>query len=273
MNSEHEGFEMLCALFVSGQLAGDEIAELREHVAGCGDCRRSLEEMVEVDCGLASAQQSGRMPKGMQERFVARAVREGVPLRAAASEGSLLLHGWGLAFVALVFVVFAGFALRVRLSSGDVGAVASVAVDALPVRAAVSAAPVREVRMSRSVGRKRVGRRSSLLRGDVSADLQTRFTLYSPRVAQDGFAVSRMSLPKVSRLSSEYVLPGLGLRGVEEGKAFRVPQLWRGDDVRYVGRSGAKVASLLSLELPQSAALQEMRFSSAVVSPRSSVSQ
>ncbi len=281
---------MRCALFVSGQLAKDEVADLKAHVAGCDACRRSIEEMADIGSSLLLKQNArgGRFsaPKGMQERFVARAIWEGVPLRKVSRKASLRLHEWALAVAALLFFVFSASVFKTRFYPDIAVPVTSVAVRPLPTQIQASPTAAREVRASRSLLQKRMvlrgGRTFSSSVGHrvpsgAFREDPPRFTLYSPKV--DGFDTSGISLPKISRLSSEYRMPGLGLRPGGD-RIFRPTQLWREDGalgqervLRYRTHVDAKVASLLSLELPKSGALQEMHFSHAVLSPRSSVSQ
>jgi hypothetical protein len=84
MNRNHEDFEVLCALTMNGNLTRMEHAELREHLENCVFCHIRLVEMRRVAIHLLLAQPHKNprklLGKGMRERFVARAISEGIPL-------------------------------------------------------------------------------------------------------------------------------------------------------------------------------------------------
>lgn len=84
MTTNHGDFEILCALAACGQLTKMEHAELREHADHCVSCHTRLVEMRQVGIQLLLARafktRSKQLPKGMQERFAARAISEGIPL-------------------------------------------------------------------------------------------------------------------------------------------------------------------------------------------------
>ena len=84
MTTNHGDFEILCALAACGQLTKMERAELREHADHCVSCHTRLVEMRQVGIQLLLARafktRSKQLPKGMQERFAARAISEGIPL-------------------------------------------------------------------------------------------------------------------------------------------------------------------------------------------------
>lgn len=86
MTVEHGDFEVGCALAATGLLTRTELAELSEHAAHCVLCHDRLVEFRRAGIQLLLVQglkNSGeRLPKGMQQRFVARAIREGIPLRS-----------------------------------------------------------------------------------------------------------------------------------------------------------------------------------------------
>ena len=84
MTENHIHFEVLCALATSGQLTQTELADLREHARTCRPCSKRIAELTELGAHLLLARAMtypvGRPPKGMSERFIARAICEGVPL-------------------------------------------------------------------------------------------------------------------------------------------------------------------------------------------------
>ncbi len=113
----HGDFEVGCALAASGQLTGTELAELGEHAAHCVLCHERLVEFRRVGMQLflvPALKDSGeRLPKGMQQRFMARAIREGIPLRSPS-------RGVGFSALGSVTVLLAALLLVVAtLNSGS----------------------------------------------------------------------------------------------------------------------------------------------------------
>lgn len=85
----HLHFEILCALAPTGQLSPREADELLRHSRRCTLCAARLAELSHLGSELLRVE-ANRSPyslpcKGLQERFVARAIRDGVPLHAAMS--------------------------------------------------------------------------------------------------------------------------------------------------------------------------------------------
>ena len=84
MITNHDDFEVLCAVAASGHLTRGERAELAEHVRHCVSCEKRLIEMRQLAIHLLLAQRfeapGKHVQKGMQERFAERAIREGIPL-------------------------------------------------------------------------------------------------------------------------------------------------------------------------------------------------
>jgi hypothetical protein len=93
MTVDHSDFEVGCALAASGLFTRTELAELSEHAAHCVLCHDRLVEFRRAGIQLLLVHElknSGeRLPKGMQQRFVARAIREGIPLRSPSQWRSL----------------------------------------------------------------------------------------------------------------------------------------------------------------------------------------
>jgi hypothetical protein len=46
--SEHQEFTTLCALYTSGSLTNEQLRRLDLHLEVCADCRRVLEEFLEI---------------------------------------------------------------------------------------------------------------------------------------------------------------------------------------------------------------------------------
>ena len=119
MTVDHGDFEVGCALAASGLLTRTELAELSEHAAHCVLCHDRLVEFRRAGIQLFlvhGLKNSGeRLPKGMQQRFVARAIREGIPLRSPSR---------GVRFSALgsVTILLVALLLMVAtLNNGDAG--------------------------------------------------------------------------------------------------------------------------------------------------------
>jgi hypothetical protein len=88
MTANHGDFEVGCALAASGLLTRTELAEFSQHAAHCVLCHDRLVEFRRAGTQLFLVpvlKDSGeRLPRGMQQRFVARAIREGIPLRSGS---------------------------------------------------------------------------------------------------------------------------------------------------------------------------------------------
>jgi len=119
MTVDHSDFEVRCALAASGLLTRTELAELSEHAAHCVLCHDRLVEFRRAGIQLLlvhGLKNSGeRLPKGMQQRFVARAIGEGIPLRSPSQ---------GIRFSALgsVTILLVALLLMVAtLNNGDTG--------------------------------------------------------------------------------------------------------------------------------------------------------
>jgi len=109
MTPNHPHFEVLCALAASGQLNRAELAELHEHCEGCSSCSGRLVEMTqagaELFCTYLVNQPGIRMPKGMLERFIARAKSEGVPLKPRTESIGFTGPAWTAAFLLALLLV------------------------------------------------------------------------------------------------------------------------------------------------------------------------
>jgi hypothetical protein len=113
MTSNHNYFEFLCTLAVADELAGPELAQLHEHALQCVSCRNRIQEMTRTNaCLLLSHSfnhRNGRLPAGMRERFIARAVKEGVPLHSPSTVG---LGNLGLASALFIILLVTAAAIR-----------------------------------------------------------------------------------------------------------------------------------------------------------------
>jgi hypothetical protein len=106
----HGNFDVRCALVASGQFSRTEMAELSEHAAHCVLCHDRMVEFRQVGIQLflvgALKNPGERLPKGMRQRFVARAIREGIPLRSCSQGvGFSALGSVTVLLLALLLVV------------------------------------------------------------------------------------------------------------------------------------------------------------------------
>jgi hypothetical protein len=115
MTEDHGYFEVRCALAASGQLTRTEGAELREHAKHCDVCNSRITELNVLGARLLIAHtwkdQSGRLPQGMKDRFVTRAIREGVPLSHRTSHRRRMTHTEHLGFVAIIVLAVSIFVI------------------------------------------------------------------------------------------------------------------------------------------------------------------
>lgn len=106
--TDHEPYEVLCALAATGQLVGPEKANFDDHCIQCPACRRQLQDLISIGLQLqdhaAIHAVSVPMAAGSLERFRARAIREGIALRSAPARPST---SYALASAAAVFVIVA----------------------------------------------------------------------------------------------------------------------------------------------------------------------
>ena len=114
MTTNHVDFEVLCALAASGDLTKAERARLSDHVQQCVLCHNRLLEMRQLGIRLFLAQAlktpTRRLPRGMQERFSARAISEGIPL-SSRSQG-VGFSALGLVTALLVVLLMVAATLR-----------------------------------------------------------------------------------------------------------------------------------------------------------------
>jgi hypothetical protein len=113
MTSNQNYFEFLCALAASDELTGSELLELREHSLECAPCRNRIREMTRTNACLllshAFNQRNGRLPEGMRERFIARAIKEGVPVTSPSAVG---LGNLGVASALFIILLVTAAAIR-----------------------------------------------------------------------------------------------------------------------------------------------------------------
>src|SRR5215467_15890000 len=81
----HKRFEELCALAATGQITGDAMSVLDQHVKECGVCRAFLQDMVSLKAHVApvvagSHARTLEPPVGIRERFLEKATAAGLKL-------------------------------------------------------------------------------------------------------------------------------------------------------------------------------------------------
>lgn len=81
----HKSYEELCALAATGQITGDAMKVLDQHVKGCSSCRAFLEDLVPLKAHVTPVVAGSRifpytLPEGMRERFLQRAANDGLAL-------------------------------------------------------------------------------------------------------------------------------------------------------------------------------------------------
>src|SRR5215470_17796229 len=81
----HKSFEGLCALAATGQITGDAMSVLDQHVKKCDVCRAFLQDMVSLKAHVApvvagSHARTLEAPAGIRERFLEKASAAGLKL-------------------------------------------------------------------------------------------------------------------------------------------------------------------------------------------------
>jgi hypothetical protein len=82
----HEHYEGLCAAAVTGQISPDQLADLKQHMRTCADCREFVGDAAQVVAQAipeyAVKNAPVEVPSGLTEPFIVRANVEGIPLRS-----------------------------------------------------------------------------------------------------------------------------------------------------------------------------------------------
>jgi len=90
--TDHEPYEVLCALAATGQLVGSERANFDDHCIQCAACCRQLQDLMSIGLRLQEDSVlralSAPMSAGSLERFRTRAIREGIALRSSQGQPS-----------------------------------------------------------------------------------------------------------------------------------------------------------------------------------------
>jgi hypothetical protein len=110
---------MQSALSATGHLSGSELEELERHVSQCVSCRNYMVEMATLSRELFLTQlrpNNDETPKGMEQRFIRRAVAAGIPLKLERS-AVFSLRFARYAAIAAVLTLFIAVAWKVALTS------------------------------------------------------------------------------------------------------------------------------------------------------------
>jgi hypothetical protein len=108
--SDHELYDVLCAIAATGQLGVDERADFDEHCLHCQACRDQLRELtsigmqLQLDSAIHTTEAS--LPEGALERFRSRAIREGIAPRSAPERPSYALASASVVFVLISALIF-----------------------------------------------------------------------------------------------------------------------------------------------------------------------
>ena len=119
MIRDHRFYEMQSALSATGHLSGSELEELEQHVSGCASCRNYMVEMATLSRELFLTEirpNNSETPKGMEERFIQRAVAAGTPLKPETS-AVFSLQFARYAAIAAVLTLFIAVAWKVASTS------------------------------------------------------------------------------------------------------------------------------------------------------------
>jgi uncharacterized coiled-coil protein SlyX len=97
----HEYYEELCALLPIGQLSAEEYQELAEHLRGCPSCRHATDDfsviLDKMPVGEADVDEKTLVAlqgHSYRDRFLKRAVAEGVPFSDAVMRSRFSLRKW-----------------------------------------------------------------------------------------------------------------------------------------------------------------------------------
>jgi hypothetical protein len=83
----HKQYEELCALAATGQITGEAMAVLDQHIKECEECRKFLQYVVPLKANVAPVVAASHAPnfappEGIRERFLQRAAESGLVLNA-----------------------------------------------------------------------------------------------------------------------------------------------------------------------------------------------
>ena len=246
MITNHDDFEVLCAVAASGHLTKAERAELAEHVRHCVCCEKQLIEMRQLAIHLLLAQgfkaPGKHVRKGMQERFAERAIREGIPLSPRSKGvgfGALSMVSALLVVLLLVAATLKDGPFRESVFETEVANTSDVSgpvghLESSPAGIANDRLPARE-RMSRAVnhrfrpdhGVSPVVVRAAATEPEALPGRQFTFTPYSRNTGMRAYPLSTTIRPPevVPTLTFSYLAPGLTLDASSEVFTHGAPRL------------------------------------------------
>lgn len=102
----HETFDAIAALDAVGAATADEERELREHLAGCADCRRARDEYGDAASLLARSLDPVAPPRDVRERVIGAASEPDNVVDISSQRG---FHRWWLATAATLFLALWGW--------------------------------------------------------------------------------------------------------------------------------------------------------------------
>jgi hypothetical protein len=100
---QHDHYEELCALAVSGQISAQQANDLAEHTTACAGCQILLDDFAQIAAQAlpeyCDKHKAARTPIGMKERFLARARSEGLHIGRKSALGTHRRWDWRRAFI------------------------------------------------------------------------------------------------------------------------------------------------------------------------------
>ena len=287
--TDHSHFEILCALATTGQLSEREQADLTNHLEQCRPCSGRLHDMAQVSSQILLAKESRTkhcpVPKGMQKRFLDRAIREGIPLNDPNSVSwmpNILGITCAALFVTSIFLFVHWkpntFSRNASMAqSNEAGALAGLKQTDLsaPGNSTMSR-PVKVPVTQDTVPQHRRRATPTVASGALPASADehrsmhpisirhrsVKFTMYEPTLSpRDYSAASTIVIPKISSLlASTYISPGHTSPRITSNRTSNIPQSW---DHFYRSMSGPQVfhydSSIAFLDYPQSPAFDPSR--------------
>lgn len=239
--TNHSHFEILCALATASQLSEQEHADLTNHLEQCRSCSGLVHDRAQVSSQIILANESRTkhypVPKGMQKRFLNRAIREGISL-SDHTFASWMPNTLGIT-CAVLFVMSIFLTIHWKASPLLRNASMAQSNEASALAGQTGLSAREDLTMTRSVKvpashengpqhRSRATRRLALRALSDSADeprslelisVQQRsvpFTMYVPTLTpRDYSAASAIEIPKISNLlAASYIQGGEGAEDV-----------------------------------------------------------
>ena len=119
----------LLSLELDGELTPEEKGELEAHLAGCGECRRTAEELRQLHTILPELEEE--VPDGLHQAIMDRIGPEKVVLLSSAVKGRRSLRQW-VSLAAVFAVILLGAGTLKTLQSGGSTATAPAAANLAP---------------------------------------------------------------------------------------------------------------------------------------------